>query len=83
VNLHRGQLSSSNLTRADTGRRVCPLLLEPANGALAPTLELLKAAEVLHLGAPLAAVMSTHVYVLVDSVGPPSAEICRAASSFP
>jgi hypothetical protein len=28
-------------------------------------------------------VMSTHAYVLVDSVGPPSAEVCRAAASFP
>jgi hypothetical protein len=28
-------------------------------------------------------VMSTHVFVLVDSVGPPSAEVCRAAASFP
>jgi hypothetical protein len=28
-------------------------------------------------------VMSTHASVLVDSVGPPSAEVCRAASSFP
>jgi hypothetical protein len=27
--------------------------------------------------------MSTHASVLVDSVGPPSAEVCRAASSFP
>jgi hypothetical protein len=27
--------------------------------------------------------MSTHAYVLVDSVGPPSAEVCRAAASFP
>jgi hypothetical protein len=29
------------------------------------------------------ALMSTHASVLVDSVGPPSAEICRAAASFP
>jgi hypothetical protein len=29
------------------------------------------------------ALMSTHAYVLVDSVGPPSAEVCRTASSFP
>jgi hypothetical protein len=28
-------------------------------------------------------VMSTHASVLVDSVGPPSAEVCRAATSFP
>jgi hypothetical protein len=27
--------------------------------------------------------MSTHTSVLVDSVGPPSAEVCRAAASFP
>jgi hypothetical protein len=27
--------------------------------------------------------MSTHVSVLVDGVGPPSAEVCRAAASFP
>jgi hypothetical protein len=27
--------------------------------------------------------MSTHAFVLVDSVGPPSAEVCRAAASFP
>jgi hypothetical protein len=26
--------------------------------------------------------MSTHASVLVDSVGPPSAEVCRAAASF-
>jgi hypothetical protein len=33
---------------------------------------------------PLASqVMSTHASVLVDSVGPPSAEVCRAAASFP
>jgi hypothetical protein len=31
-------------------------------------------------GEPL---MSTHASVLVDSVGPPSAEVCRAAASFP
>jgi hypothetical protein len=31
----------------------------------------------------LEGVMSTHASVLVDSVGPPSAEICRAAASFP
>jgi hypothetical protein len=39
-------------------------------------------------GGPLMAcppwsLMSTHASVLVDSVGPPSAEICRAAASFP
>jgi hypothetical protein len=28
-------------------------------------------------------VISTHASVLVDSVGPPSAEVCRAAASFP
>jgi hypothetical protein len=27
--------------------------------------------------------MSTHASILVDSVGPPSAEVCRAATSFP
>jgi hypothetical protein len=27
--------------------------------------------------------MSTHASVLEDSVGPPSAEVCRAAASFP
>jgi hypothetical protein len=27
--------------------------------------------------------MSTHMSVLVDSVGPPSVEVCRAATSFP
>jgi hypothetical protein len=27
--------------------------------------------------------MSTHASVLVDGVGPPSAEVCRAAASFP
>jgi hypothetical protein len=27
--------------------------------------------------------MSTHASVLVDSVGPPSAEVCRTAPSFP
>jgi hypothetical protein len=30
-----------------------------------------------------AKVMSTHASVIVDSVGPPSAEVCRAAASFP
>jgi hypothetical protein len=29
------------------------------------------------------ALMSTHASVLVDSVGPPSAEVCITASSFP
>jgi hypothetical protein len=28
-------------------------------------------------------VMSTHASILVDSVGPPSPEVCRAAASFP
>jgi hypothetical protein len=32
---------------------------------------------------PRRALMSTHASVLVDSVGPPSAEVCRAAASFP
>jgi hypothetical protein len=27
--------------------------------------------------------MSTHASVLVDSVGPPSAEVCRVAANFP
>jgi hypothetical protein len=27
--------------------------------------------------------MSTHASVLVDSVGPPSAEVCKVAASFP
>jgi hypothetical protein len=31
----------------------------------------------------LVALMSTHASVLVDSVGPPSAEVCRIAASFP
>jgi hypothetical protein len=31
-------------------------------------------------GEPL---MSTHASILVDSVGPPSAEVCRTAASFP
>jgi hypothetical protein len=30
-----------------------------------------------------ASLMSTHASVLVDSVGPPSAEVCRTAASFP
>jgi hypothetical protein len=29
------------------------------------------------------AMMSTHAFVFVDSVGSPSAEVCRAAASFP
>ena len=29
------------------------------------------------------ALMSTHASILVDSVGPPSAEVCRTAASFP
>jgi hypothetical protein len=33
--------------------------------------------------ASMAILMSTHVSVLVDSVGPPSAEVCRTAASFP
>jgi hypothetical protein len=33
--------------------------------------------------APENSLMSTRTSVLVDSVGPPSAEICRAAASFP
>jgi hypothetical protein len=28
-------------------------------------------------------VMSTNAYILVDSVGLPSAEVCRTAASFP
>jgi hypothetical protein len=31
----------------------------------------------------LGTMMSTHASVLVDSVGPPSAEVCRTAASFP
>jgi hypothetical protein len=27
--------------------------------------------------------MSTNASVLVDSIGPPSVEVCRAAASFP
>jgi hypothetical protein len=34
----------------------------------------------LHL---LGTLMSTHASILVDSVGPPSAEVCRTAASFP
>jgi hypothetical protein len=33
--------------------------------------------------APEKSLMSTHASVLVDSVGPPSAEVCRIAASFP
>jgi hypothetical protein len=33
--------------------------------------------------APEKSLMSTHASVLVDSVGPPSAEVSRAAASFP
>ena len=29
------------------------------------------------------AVMSTHASILVESVGPPSVEVCRTAASFP
>jgi hypothetical protein len=32
---------------------------------------------------PFFGMMSTHTSVLVDSVGPPSAEVCRTAASFP
>jgi hypothetical protein len=32
---------------------------------------------------PSALLMSTHASILVDSVGPPSAEVCRTATSFP
>jgi hypothetical protein len=31
----------------------------------------------------LMSLMSMHLSVLVDSVGPPSVEVCRAAASFP
>jgi hypothetical protein len=31
----------------------------------------------------LRVVMSTHASILEDSVGPPSAEVCRTAASFP
>jgi hypothetical protein len=34
-------------------------------------------------GEALRRVMSTHASILVDSVGPPSAEVCRTAASFP
>jgi hypothetical protein len=40
----------------------------------------------LHLTSPVTvpekSLISTHASVLVDSVGPPSAEVCRAAASF-
>jgi hypothetical protein len=29
------------------------------------------------------ALMSTHASILVDSVGPPSAEVCKTAARFP
>jgi hypothetical protein len=32
---------------------------------------------------PTIPLMSTHASVLVDSVGPPSAEVCRVAASIP
>jgi hypothetical protein len=32
--------------------------------------------------AVFAALMSTHASILIDSVGPPSAEVCRTAASF-
>jgi hypothetical protein len=35
------------------------------------------------VAARASSLMSMHVSVLVDSVGPPSAEVCRAATSFP
>jgi hypothetical protein len=38
---------------------------------------------VLKDNASVVLLMSTHASVLVDSVGPPSAEVCRAAASFP
>jgi hypothetical protein len=28
-------------------------------------------------------VMSTNDFILIDSVGPPSAEVCRTSASFP
>jgi hypothetical protein len=40
-------------------------------------------AEPLSLRNLLSLLMSTHTSVLVDSVGPPSAEVCRTAASFP
>ena len=33
--------------------------------------------------APEKSLMSTDASILVDSVGPPSAEVCRTAASFP
>jgi hypothetical protein len=33
--------------------------------------------------APEKNLMSTHASILVDSVGPPSAEVCRTAANFP
>jgi hypothetical protein len=33
--------------------------------------------------APEKSLMSTNTSILVDSVGPPSAEVCRTAASFP
>jgi hypothetical protein len=38
-------------------------------------------AKMVHTG--IGPLMSTHASVLVDSVGPPSAEVCRTAASFP
>ena len=32
---------------------------------------------------PSVLLMSTHASILVDSVGPPSAEVCRTTASFP
>jgi exonuclease III len=43
----------------------------------------LKEEDFLHRVDRIWALMSTHASVLVDSVGPPSAEVCRAAASFP
>jgi hypothetical protein len=34
-------------------------------------------------GEALRRVMSTHASILIDSVGPPSVEVCRTAASFP
>ena len=33
--------------------------------------------------APEKRLMSTHASILVDTVGPPSAEVCRTVASFP
>jgi hypothetical protein len=52
--------------------------LKPGSSTKEAPPEAGKAAEALVSG-----VMSTHASVLVDSVGPPSAEVCRAAASFP